>query len=166
MTELVEDIDHGWNQIVIDAKTRDREDIAVDVGIIEEEAQEQHADSQLTNAEVGMFHEFGTVNVWERSFIRATIDEKHNQIARLFARLSKAMIDRKANQAKGLGLIGEQVISWIKARIRSSIPPPLTPSTIKQKTVGGKKGTVPLIDTGQLIGSLTHAVRGVEEGDR
>jgi hypothetical protein len=161
MTQHIEDIDRGWNRIMRTAKKMERNQVAVDVGIIEGEAKEIHADSDLTNADVGFFHEFGTEDIWERSFIRALIDERRRDISRLFERISKGMIDGKVSQRIGLGLAGQQVVSWIKARIRAHIPPPLTPSTIERKG-----SSTPLIDTSQLEGSLTHAVRGLGEGEK
>ena len=45
---------------------------SVDVGILTGEG--QHEESDLTIAEVGFFHEFGSVRAPERSFIRSTIN--------------------------------------------------------------------------------------------
>lgn len=161
MTEHVEDIDRGWNRIMREAKALDRNQVAVDVGIIGSEAREIHADSEFTNADIGAVHEFGTPTNPERSFIRALIDEKRRSIGRLFDRVAKGVIDGKVDQKRGLNLVGIQVVSWIKARIRAHIPPPLADVTVDRKG-----SSTPLIDTSQLIGSLTHAVRGIGEGDK
>lgn len=42
----------------------------------------------------------------------------------------------------------------ILEKIRSHIPPPLKPETVRRKG-----SSTPLIDTGQLIGSITHQIR-------
>jgi hypothetical protein len=167
-TKHVEDVDRGWKRIVRDMTKGAKADLVVDVGLVGSEAAEPHGElGELTNADVGLFHEYGTdTGIPERSFIRALVDEKHAQITRFFERISQGIIDDKVSEERGLGLAGTQVVAWIKARILAHIPPPLTEETIELKTVGGKKGTTPLIDTGQLIGAITHAVRSGREGER
>lgn len=173
MTAPVIDIDRGWKRIMREMAQMQRSDLVVDVGHVGSEAEEKHGDGEnLTNAQVGTFHELGSKGtslgrsgaesgaIPERSYIRSTIDEKHGPIARLLERVTRGAIDGKINYKVGLGLAGLKVVAWIKAKIRKGILPPLMPSTIARK--GSSK---PLIDTGQLIGSLTHAVRGAEEGD-
>ena len=160
MTDHVEDIDHGWKRIGRDMKSAGRHPLVVDVGITGNEAEETHGDTSLTNATVGTFHEYGTKRIHERSFIRATVDEKHNDIDRLFQRVTKGVIDGKMEWKKGLGLVGEKVVSWVKARIRAGIPPPLSDETIEdRRRQFGKASSKPLIATGQLMGSITHIGR-------
>lgn len=166
------------------------------IGAEAEETHGDSGSEPMTNARLGSIHEFGAkinhpggtpymvtdegavflkkgdaratgvtkphkIVIPERSFIRATIDEKRGDIARLFERAAKGAIDGKINLKTGLGLIGEKTVAWIKGRIRKGISPPLAASTIARK--GSSK---PLIDEGQLIGSLTYAVRGAGEGDK
>jgi hypothetical protein len=188
MTKYVEDIDRGWRRIMREMKLQARHDLVVDIGIIGSEAVEIHAGpdnvfgkayigfkekKKLTNADIGLFHEMGASGVSlgrsgaesgaipERSFLRATVDEKHASITRLFVRVVRGAIDQKINLKRGLGLVGEKAVVWVKARIRKGIPPPLMPLTIARK--GSSK---PLIDTGQLLGSITYVVRGPEEGEK
>ena len=165
MTQPVQDIDHGWKRIKRDMKAMARHPLVVDVGITGSEAIEQHANTDLTNAAVGAFQEYGTPSIDERSFLRATVDAKHNDIARMFIHVAKGVTGGKVDQKRGLGLAGERVVSWIKARIRAGIPPALSAKTIAaRKRQFGKASTKPLIATGQLMGSITYAVRGANEG--
>jgi hypothetical protein len=173
MTAPVVDIDRGWKAIMREMTLQQRSDLVVDVGIIGTEAEQPHSEGgKLTNADIGLFHEYGTTGMSlgrsgaesgatpERSFLRSTMDESHGAITRLFERVVRGAIEQRINLRRGLNLIGERAVSWVKARIRKGIPPPLMPSTIDRK--GSSK---PLIDKGQLIGSITYAVRGVDEGD-
>ena len=132
---------------------------------------------KLTNAAVAAFHEYGTKGFSlgrsgataggapERSFIRATIDEKHSDIDRLFQRVAKGAVGGKVKIEKGIGLAGVKVVAWVKAKIRKGISPELMPATIRaRKYQFGKASSKPLIATGQLIGSITHVVRKPSEG--
>jgi hypothetical protein len=179
MTQRVEDIDRGWKKIMAEMKKKPR---VIDVGIIGTEAErepEALVGEFTTNAAIASFHEFGTaaggssrsggivVASPERSFIRSTIDEKHSPIAGMFAKVARAVLGGKTTQKTGFGLIGEKVVSWIKAKIRKGIPPALMPSTIDaRRRQFGKASSKPLIATGQLMGSITYAVRGIGEGDK
>lgn len=161
MAEAVEDIDRGWNKIKANAKKAAGNPMVVDVGIIGNKAAEAHGKGEFTNVDVGTFHEFGTKTIPERSFIRSTIDERRPDILKLFERIAKGILDGKIKPEKDFGLVGLKVVSWIKAKIRKGIAPPLMPATIKAK--GSSK---PLIDKGELMGSITHVVRKQHEGDK
>lgn len=176
MTHHVEDIDHGWKRIQQDMRKAGMSPLVVDVGIIGSEAEEQHESflgkEDATNAEVGATHEYGApgkgwrgADIPERSFIRATVDEKHNDIDRLFQRAAKGALGDKIKLKRGLGLVGEKVVALIKAKIRKGISPPLSNVTIElRKKQFGKASTKQLIATSQLMGSITHVVRKPSEG--
>lgn len=53
--------------------------------------------------------------------------------------------------AQEMDRLGTKLETEVVARIRSGVPPPNAPSTIKKK-----KSTTTLIDEGDLIGSVTH----------
>ena len=127
MPEDVEDIDRGWNQIVRDMTKAGMHPKVVDIGITGKDAGESHETTgafgksfvgfpkeKLTNAAVAAFHEYGTKGFSlgrsgataggapERSFIRATIDEKHSDIDRLFQRVAKGAVGGKVKIEKGI----------------------------------------------------------------
>ena len=187
----VKDIDRGWKAIMREIKKFKDYDFVVDVGLVGKEAGQVHAEEgfggkafigtqePLTNAKLASFHEFGTVaggsarsggsvlHVPERSFIRSTIDEKQNQITRLFERVAGAVLGLHMTWERGFGIIGVQVTNWIKAKIRKGIPPPLMPATIAaRKRQFGKASSKPLIASGQLLGAITHEVRRRSEGEK
>jgi len=90
----------------------------------------------------------------ERSFLRATFDQKTDNIAKTAKKLQNQVIAGKLDTKKALETLGLYIKGLIQRRISSGIPPPLKPATIKRK--GSSK---PLIDTGQLRASIDHKVK-------
>ena len=125
----------------------------VAIGILAENDDREDGES---NAEIGTWQEYGTEDghIPERSFLRATMDEN----ARIYGRLAKALYGRVLVGAlsvrTALDLFGLRVVADVKRRIQRGIPPLLSLVTIARK-----KSSKPLIDTGQLINSITHEVR-------
>lgn len=52
------------------------EDYILRIGILGSKAKAKHGDSNLTNAELGTFHEFGTSRMARRSFLEDSLNEK------------------------------------------------------------------------------------------
>ncbi len=129
----------------------------VTVGIHAEDGEEQYdPETPLTIAEIASFHEFGTRHIPERSFLRATVDESENDIRVMMRRLGRRIMSNSARMqpTEALTILGLHVQSLIRKRIRQGIPPPIAPATIARKG-----SSVPLIDTGQLIQSITFEVK-------
>lgn len=114
--------------------------------------------SQLELVQIAAVHEFGAPNrnIPERSFLRSTVDNKREEIDSILTTNYKRYQDGKISLRIALGQIGEYVTNQVQTTIRNRIPPELKPETIRRKTVQGKVGDVPLIDTGQLIQSISH----------
>lgn len=129
----------------------------VEVGIFGD-ARERD-DDVFGNIELGATHEFGGGNVPERSFLRSTIDERVNAYRRFLGRIGAQYVRGKVSLKVGLGRLGLKVVADVKKKIVDRIPPPLKDRTIKRKTVGGKSGETPLVDTAQLLNSLAHRVK-------
>jgi hypothetical protein len=107
-------------------------------------------------------HEFGAPsrNIPQRSFLRATIDEKRSDLIARAARGAGRVLDAVSKGAnaqeatrKELDLLGLFAVRAVRERIRSNIPPPLKPETIE-----AKGSSVALIDTGRMIQAITHKV--------
>lgn len=128
-------------------------DYKLTVGIQGPEAEAIHADSDVRTVDVATFHEFGTSRVPERSFIRATVDEKEDEIRKLQKRVANGVKQGKLTEEKALELLGLKVQGDMVARVRANIPPPLKPQTIKRKG-----SSVALIDSGQLVQAITFKV--------
>lgn len=110
------------------------------------------ASEQLTNAEIAFVHEFGAGNNPERSFVRAAFDANRDAYLSMLERMVPLIMDEKLTARRALELVGQRLAADIKRRIQSGISPALSESTI-----AAKGSSVPLIDTGQLVGSVTYA---------
>lgn len=109
-------------------------------------------DSGLTLCELAAIHEFGTSRTPERSFIRFTLEQDRDKIAALLAKLSAAYVLGAIDADRALKLIGEYVVTLIKANINErNIKQDLAPSTIARKG-----SDAALIDTGQLKNAITY----------
>lgn len=144
------DRDRGWKKLITELKKANDASRAV-VGIFGEDAVKDHGG--VPNIDIAEKNEFG-VGVPERSFIRATVDQKEKEIQGQMKASFLSVIDKKSTFKQALEQIGLYVEGQIKKRIAGGIPPPNAPSTI------AKKGSsTPLIDTGQLRASVHSQAR-------
>lgn len=100
-------------------------------------------------------HEFGSPsrNIPSRSYLRSTLKEKRVEHKRALDNAAKMIRLGPASVRAALELLGLRVVRDIRNKIRSNIPPPLSPKTIRRKG-----SSVALIDTGRLIQSISHQV--------
>lgn len=110
---------------------------------------------RLSLLEVAVVHEFGAGPVPQRSFIRATIDERRADIEAEMANLARGVVSGKIDGRGALDLLGQKVAGWCQARIAAGIAPALKPATIRRKG-----SSTPLVDTGQLRSAITWRVEG------
>ncbi len=147
MTKVVAD-DSKWRKLLADVTQLSRR--SVRVGVFD------NAGSQngVSLAEIAAFHEFGTSTVPERSFLRATFyGHAAGELRTMVGKLTKAVFAGRMDEAQALGLLGTWAAARVKQTIRNGIAPALEPATIK-----AKGSSLPLVDTGQLINSITHVV--------
>lgn len=107
--------------------------------------------------EVALWNEFGTRSIPERSFIRSTIDENEGLINSWREEMLKKLIDDDWTVEKALEAIGFRIQTLIQNKIKSNVPPPNAPSTLKHKQREGTSGGT-LIDTGLLLRSISYQV--------
>lgn len=112
-----------------------------------------------TIAIVAAAHEFGTRKIPQRSFIGRTIDERGPELQAIQAKVIDRVIDGE-DPERAANILGLAASSAIRERIRAGIPPALA-----RKTVERKHSTLPLVDTGQLLNSITHDVRPGRGGE-
>lgn len=129
----------------------------VRVGILADAPKTEHdgGDGAATLLEIAAIHEFGAGPIPQRSFIRATIDQRKADIAKLQGVLAGQVLAGKLTPDQALTQLGAKVASWMQQRIASGIAPALDPAT-----VAAKGSSVPLVDTGQLKASITFLVEG------
>lgn len=122
------------------------------------EVSEGEKSSPYTLGQVAAAHEFGTKNNRppQRSFIRSTTDKKRSEWRKITIQLKSKIFMGLMTVSQALDVIGLKFTSDMQSTIQSGIKPTLAKSTLKKKTVRGKVGTTPLIDTGQLIGAITY----------
>lgn len=171
----IKDIDKGWNSIR--ASLKEFEHGYVKVGIpdskqtdrrtkaeLQTEAQgidTQSTESQVTNSKkpkisnlmLGMIHEYGSKHNPKRSWLRASFDRNIQKLTNTQRVLYNRVLSAKLRPKRGLGLLGAAFERIIKDYIRNMSHPPLKPETVKRK--GSNKL---LIDSAQLINSITHVV--------
>ena len=129
----------------------------VRVGILADAPKTEHdsGDGAATLLEIAAIHEFGAGPIPQRSFIRATMDARQADIARLQEVLVGQVLDGKITPDQALALLGAKVAAWMQKTISEGIAPELKPETIARKG-----SSVPLVDTGQLKSSITYVVEG------
>ena len=99
---------------------------------------------------IAVWNEFGTDRIPSRPFFRNAIDGNREKISTMIGKLANlAMIGRIA-PGRALENLGLFMQSIIRASIRTTLDPPNAPRTIK-----AKHSSHPLIDTGQMINSVT-----------
>lgn len=111
----------------------------------------------LDLVKIGAVHEFGAPNrnIPERSWLRSTTDEEQENISKIVSIVHSKVITGQMTLKVALGQIGEYLTGKMKDKIRNKIPPENAPETVRRKK--NKKDTdVPLIDTGQMVQSITH----------
>lgn len=116
-------------------------------------------DGPIDNVTLAMIQEFGTDRIPARSFVRAPFADNRLKYEGILKKvLTKVYGGDIPALMPGLNAIGLAMATDMKKRITTGagIPPPNAPSTI-----AAKGSSRPLVDTGQLVGSITHAV--VEE---
>jgi hypothetical protein len=140
--------DNGYAKVVANVASL-RAPVGVKVGVLDDKP---YGDG-VTVADVALVHEYGLGDVPERSFLRAWVDENKAEIQ---ARLKKATEDVVFGQQTAdvaMNRFGLWAVGEIKKRIVAGISPPLD-----AKTIAHKGSSTPLVDTGQLLSSITHAI--------
>lgn len=98
---------------------------------------------------VGIVHEFGSPskNIPQRSFLRATVQEKRRKYKKMFTNFAKKIVDGKLTSKKALNLLGLQVQTDVREKI----------TDIREPELKEREGN-PLVDTGHLRQSITYEV--------
>jgi hypothetical protein len=150
MTTTIYDRDNGFARLLRQAG----KSASVKVGILTDEP---HEGSDKTVAEIASIHEFGGGNVPARPWLRPVVDGRKAFIQQRVRRVAEAVLNG-LDPLEGMRLLGFEIVRLIQARIRAGIAPPLAESTIARKTnKAGQTKNIPLIYTGQFIGSITAA---------
>lgn len=147
----VRDNDRGYLDR-LETLLRLREPAHIDVGILEAAGAEPHG-TGASVLDVGLYNEFGTDTIPERSFIRAWYDEAEGDLQHALTALMERVGSGKLTRAQALELLGQRMVGQVQSRMSEGLPPPNAPSTVRQKG-----SSTPLIDTGVLRSSISYRV--------
>jgi len=153
-TRRVKDVDLGFKQLFKDL--RRAKGGAVHVGFFSGK-KSARTGGKADNPTIAAIHEFGTREIPARPFIRPGLESNAADSRQLLNKLSKDFYDGKKTAKKVLNILGASAATAIKNFVTQgpSIPPPLKPATIARK--GSSRA---LVDTGQLVNSITwHVVK-------
>lgn len=126
----------------------------VKVGVLASKGGAEARDG-VTMIELAAIHEFGTRHVPARPFLRTTFVKKEKQVAKMAAKLARAIVVRNLPVDQALDMLG----SWAAAQVKNYVTqgPHLKPK-LKPATIRRKGSTRPLVDTGRLINSVSWEV--------
>ena len=113
-------------------------------------------ETEATIVDIATFQEFGTVTIPERPALRSVFDEKAAELEAFIEKELGAVLELKRTGEQALNRIGLKAVSLLQDKIRSS---PSWAEALKQATIEKKGSSVPLIDTGRLLASVTYAIR-------
>lgn len=142
----VTDRDYGYSSLLV--RVKDATPTVIKVGV-PDTARE---DGKL-NDEIGMVHEFGLGHVPQRSFIRAWVDQNYGAIEEELTSAATTSVKGGKSWNAAMRDFATYCVRGIRAHIRTNIPPPL-----QAKTVARKGSSVALIETQQLINSVTSEI--------
>jgi hypothetical protein len=121
-----------------------------------------------TLAAIAAIHEFGTISrggtIPERSYLRSTADQQGRSWVRALGRVIREYGRNPQRATTMLAAMLVQTRDQVQATIRAGISPDLAESTKTPRRVG-RGGPVPLIYTGQLIGSIRSTADSLD-GER
>lgn len=122
-------------------------------------ADNTRTDGPIGNAAIGYVMEYGSPdqNIPARPFLIPGVQAALPQATERLRRAGEAALrgGDPVPQMTAAGLIAENAV---KEGIRDVIPPPLAPLTLARRKARGFTGTTPLIDTNQLLQSITSVI--------
>ena len=151
MAGKVIDRDMGYRALLARFREAATRDPHVTVGI---HAADAERGKEVSNAEIAVFHEFGTKNMPARPFLAPTMDMNKDKYAKMIELGMGRWIDGTSTMKREFGIIGTIAKGDVQRFITKLKEPRLADSTI-----AAKGSTNPLIDTGQLRASIDYEVK-------
>lgn len=160
ITARLKKIDRGRKQIVRRLRGMAADNREVHAGLLASKSQKRE-DSELSNAELGLMHEYGTSRMPARPFVGPTMTENRATYSRLLGEFVKKLVwSGKGSYEQVLKIIGAKMATDIKNRITQGdqVPPPNAPSTLARKQARGQGNPRTLVDTGSMVNSITWEI--------
>lgn len=123
---------------------------------------ERTDDAPIGNAAIGYIQEHGAPenNLPARPFLIPGVKAVRAKVAAIFKRAGQSAIEgRTLDVERGLNAAGMVAQVAVKKVITDGIPPPLSEGTLEKRRARGVTRETPLIDTGQLLNSITYVIR-------
>lgn len=152
--EMIEK-DLGWNKIVEELEKE--KDAYVKVGVLSTAGQYEEGGS-VTIADVATFNEYGTKDIPSRPFMKQAFDNNQKEVNGFIDKQYDRVLTGKQSVKDGLGKVGVFFEGKVRKTFSQGEFTPNKPATIRAKTVRGKKGTTPLVDSGRLRQSISSEV--------
>jgi hypothetical protein len=130
----------------------------VKVGVLGDVQRRQEKGDAIDNVGLAVVHEYGLPHrgIPARPFLRGTFDTKKAAWDKLLERMAPLVLQQKLTVEAALALLGERAAADVKAYVtHGSALAPNKPATIARK--GSSR---PLIDSAQLINSVSYRVEG------
>ena len=123
---------------------------------------EEKGKQPMSTVEIAVLHEFGEGGQHERSFLRKTLDDRSAELAAQMKRHATAVILGRETIDEALGRLGNWTSDAVQDTIRSGkVRPGISEATLDARKQGNGTGTHhALLDTGQLVNSITFEVDG------
>lgn len=163
MTVQVIDKRRKWD--ALRANTQQLRNLTVTIGVHDDAG--AHGNSAVSVAHLAAIHEFGTDRIPERSFMRATFDAKRGEYTDLIKTLANDVAVQGQSPELAARKLGVIASNDVKRTIQDGIEPDLADATKRARddkaAHGGGLASMaqtytPLIDSGQLIASITFRV--------
>lgn len=127
-------------------------------------SEKERESGEVSNVDLALIHEFGApaANIPERSFVRSTFTKNKQEYSALLKKLAKGLFAGKSEQTAEqiLGLVGTKMAADMKNTITEGLSPANAPDVYARKLAKGTAAGLPkpLVDTGQLLDSITWDV--------
>jgi len=157
----IKDIDRGWKNIGRNLSAYSKKTIYVG---LPREKPGPTTDEGYSMAEIGALHEFGSLDghVPERKWLRSAVDHFRSAITERYVKLwERIMRGNYVDVDEGFNRIGMFGVSRIREYIRKVGPGIWRP--LSAFTIARKLSDRPLINTGQLMQSITYIVTGKKD---
>ena len=132
--------------------------VDIAVGLVGPKAAVKHADSELSVAEIGTVHEFGTETIPARRWLSVAFSSQRELLKRAYSFAWKKQLK---NPRLSLNAVAASTGSLAARSIRlymlkgPHFKPALSPETIKEKRKTSTDPTRPLFNKGQLAASIS-----------
>lgn len=120
----------------------------------ERDAEGNERPGENTVAEVAQWNHYGTSTIPARPFLTIAMQWHKAELRKTQARLAVGILQSKLTLDQALGLLGQAATNAVKQTIADGVSPDNAPATVHKKG-----SSTPLINTGQLRGSITYEVR-------